>query len=161
VLDPRFELCRRLMVSPESFEITRLEGQREDLPGLIFAGLLEYKTELPVPKGWHLLAIQNTPGEGLDFGDLRVKLYESGLRSLLVEGGAAVAQSLILQRSLDKLTLVTTPVLIGADGLGFSPELNCESIDQCPRLHKPSLEILGQDCAIHGYLDWPTREDPP
>ena len=72
---------------------------------------------------------------------------------MLLEGGGGLAGEALRQQAVDKLTLVYTPVMIGADGIGFTPSLNCSSIAACPKLEAPEAMILGTDCALEGYLN--------
>ncbi|MCC7479396.1 bifunctional diaminohydroxyphosphoribosylaminopyrimidine deaminase/5-amino-6-(5-phosphoribosylamino)uracil reductase RibD [bacterium] len=155
VLDPRFELLPRLMQPGSDLAITQLEGQRQDLPGLVIAGAESRMPAAQEQPGTVLLGLPEHPGGGLDLGQLRSGLYRLGLRSLLVEGGAGLAQSFLRQQEVSHMTLVYTPLLIGSDGLGFSPEQGCLTISECPSLFALEIEVLGRDCAISGRPVWP------
>lgn len=152
VLDPRFELVDRL----DQLRLGRLDGQfRSHLPRLIIAGDAEL---MPPTDGLapeiRLLGLKREGDAPLDFAELAAALWELGIRSVLVEGGGALAAELLRQRLADKLTLVYTPTLIGADGLGFTPPLGCEQLDGCPRLERAEAFSLGRDAVLEGYPAW-------
>jgi riboflavin biosynthesis pyrimidine reductase len=122
----------------------------------VLAGLKERRPPAQDwPEGVAVLGLAAGPRGRISFCELAQQLYELGVGSLLVEGGAAVAQEVLLQQAADKLTFVYTPRIIGREGLEFSPPLGCHSIEACPRLVDPQVEVLGPDAAISGYPDWP------
>jgi diaminohydroxyphosphoribosylaminopyrimidine deaminase/5-amino-6-(5-phosphoribosylamino)uracil reductase len=152
VLDPRFELLPRLS-GGSGLNIAELSGMRADMPRLIIAGaeaLLPDDTSQP--DGIEVLGLV-ADGGALSLLDLCRKLNRRGIRSLMVEGGAGVARSFLAQRLCDKLTAVVTPVLIGADGLGFSPAYAADTVSQCPHMHGVDIELLEPDVALSGYLE--------
>jgi diaminohydroxyphosphoribosylaminopyrimidine deaminase/5-amino-6-(5-phosphoribosylamino)uracil reductase len=156
VLDPRFELLARLQL----LKLSNVDGcWRGDLPRIVIAGWREYYPEQePGIPGLVLLAPATTSTGELSFTDLARQLYGLGIRSLLIEGGAGVAKSALRQRAVDKLSLVYTPTLIGAEGLGFTPELGSTAVATCPRLERPRAEALGRDCLLSGYPLWPAEQ---
>ncbi len=156
VLDPSFELLPQFSQNPARFSLLDLQGQRDDLPGLIVIGRADaLPAEHNLPPQVQLMGLGLDSAGRLDLRQMRVMLFERGLRSLLIEGGGAVARSVLLQQAADRLTLVYTPVLIGSDGQGFSPALGSRSIAECPRLTDVDVEVLGQDCAYSGRPQWP------
>jgi diaminohydroxyphosphoribosylaminopyrimidine deaminase/5-amino-6-(5-phosphoribosylamino)uracil reductase len=152
VLDPRFQLPDRL----DKLRLGRLEGEfRSQLPRLIIAGDAGFMPAADsCAPGIRLLGLERQGNSPLRFADLAAALWELGVRSVLVEGGGALAAELLRQRLVDKLTLVYTPTLIGADGLGFTPPLACEHLDGCPRLARAEAFSLGRDAVLEGYPAW-------
>jgi len=152
VLDPRFELVLRL----GQLRLADFSGQfRERFPKLIIAG-----DAACAPVGFRetaevtLLPLTGAAAGRLDFAPLFSALWALGIRSVLAEGGPGLARELLRQRSVHKLSLVHTPLLIGADGLGFTGEMSCAEIGQCPRLHGARAEVLGADTLSEGYPPW-------
>jgi diaminohydroxyphosphoribosylaminopyrimidine deaminase/5-amino-6-(5-phosphoribosylamino)uracil reductase len=157
VLDPCWQVLARLAVSGESpLALADLSGPfRSSLPRLVLVG---YEQD-PPPKpaalpGVELIRLPRAPQ--LDWGLLRALLWGLGIRSVLVEGGAGVAQRLLAQRQVDKLTCVYTPRLLGSDGLGFSPPLGLTAIAGGMHLEDALVQDLDGDALLCGYPRWPT-----
>jgi diaminohydroxyphosphoribosylaminopyrimidine deaminase / 5-amino-6-(5-phosphoribosylamino)uracil reductase len=113
----------------------------------------------------HLLAqgvrlIQSPVGaEGrLDLTAALAALADAGIVSLMVEGGAELAGSLLATELADELHAFIAPVLFGPRGRPgavdwggpASPEL-------APRLERPIWELCGEDAYIHGPFRYPDR----
>jgi diaminohydroxyphosphoribosylaminopyrimidine deaminase / 5-amino-6-(5-phosphoribosylamino)uracil reductase len=149
VLDPHLRLAGQL----PHLRLADFSGSfRQQLPRLVLAcGPAAQLPEAPLPAGTEILRLSQRTEGGLAFASLLEGLWRLGVQSLLVEGGAGVAQELLHQRQVDKLTLVFTPLLIGSDGLGFSPPLHLQALAEAPRLAQPEYELLGPDVALTGY----------
>lgn len=153
VLDPRFEIVARL----PQLRLSAMDGNwREHLPRIVIAGLAQYLPAVtPQQPGVTYLALEGQGPDGISFSDLASDLWNLGIRSLLVEGGAGVARSLLRQQLADKVSLVYTPILIGGDGLDFAPELGFSAVSECLHLTLAQAGALGQDCLLTGYPQWP------
>lgn len=79
-------------------------------------------------------------------------LWNLGIKSIVIEGGARLARELLRQECANRLSLVYTPKLIGSDGLEFAPRLGLDSLDGCIRLQQPVSEQLGSDVLVDGYI---------
>lgn len=158
VLDPRFELLPRLLSPADSpLALADRSGMRDDMPQIVLAGQADSLPDVPASADWlTLIGLPLRSDGSLDLGRLAAELYRLGLRSLLVEGGGGVASSLLAQRLVDKLSCVYTPLLIGSDGIGFSPALGLESLELAPQLAQEEVEVLGRDVALTGRLRWPS-----
>ena len=77
-------------------------------------------------------------------------LADEAVQSLLLEGGPTLATSFLRDGLVDKLRLFVAPQVAGA-GLEFAPEL-----DEPLRLSRMSLERLGDDVLITGYVHEPS-----
>jgi diaminohydroxyphosphoribosylaminopyrimidine deaminase / 5-amino-6-(5-phosphoribosylamino)uracil reductase len=152
VLDPRFELMPQL----QTYRLSRLDGNwREHLPQIVIAGAAKHRpARIPEIPGLAILALEETAPGGISFGNLAMELWGLGIRSLLVEGGAGIARSMLQQQVVDKMSLVYTPKLIGNDGMGFAPDLATKAVDKCPYLNLAQALALGQDCLLTGYPVW-------
>ncbi|MCB1220548.1 MAG: bifunctional diaminohydroxyphosphoribosylaminopyrimidine deaminase/5-amino-6-(5-phosphoribosylamino)uracil reductase RibD [Planctomycetales bacterium] len=140
LLDPRFELLTDL----DRYAVSDLSGEfREGRPRLIVAGLQQH-----APSGWQgsaeLLPLIGMSGR-IDFHELAAELWQRGTFSLLVEGGASVAASLLGQGALQQLALVHTPVLLGADAMSFAPSFALQSVDDAQRFHLLDSARLDDD----------------
>ena len=76
------------------------------------------------------------------------KLGALGITSILVEGGARLAQELLTQHVADYATLVYTPLLLGGDALGFTPPLGLTSVEGATRAQLDAVTQLGDDVSL-------------
>lgn len=76
-------------------------------------------------------------------------LADEGVQSLLLEGGASLAQSFLREDLVDKLLLFVAPRLAGG-GVAFAPELE-SSID----LKHLRAEAVGEDVLLTAYVREP------
>ena len=148
ILDPRFELAGGI----DKLNIGKFDGAFRQ-PGLKLVIVGSATVLLPsLDADAPVFELALEPSSGLlDFHELKRELWALGIHSVLVEGGGGLAREALRQQAVDKLTLVYTPVLIGGDGIGFSPELGCASLQDCPRLVVPEAFVLGSDCLLEGY----------
>ncbi len=95
---------------------------------------------LPSTNGW------------LDLPALLRHLGESGINSLMVEGGAQIITSFLSSRLVDQIVLTIAPLLVGGlrvvDSPGRSP------FSPFPRLRRLSYQQLGEDLVLRGEPDW-------
>ncbi|OPX22830.1 MAG: riboflavin biosynthesis protein RibD [Planctomycetales bacterium 4484_113] len=173
ILDPGFELFHRREVEEELEKGLREEAEHLDTPPLnIFRKGMPVRGEIPwliiagragaAPAGVRLLPgvalLELEDKHRLSFDELWEKLGSYGIRSVLVEGGARVARELIQQRAFTRLDLVIAPVLLGEDGLGFSPVLGLKHVEDGPDLKSPIAVPLGKNVLVSGYrTDWLVR----
>jgi diaminohydroxyphosphoribosylaminopyrimidine deaminase/5-amino-6-(5-phosphoribosylamino)uracil reductase len=89
---------------------------------------------------------------GRDIAGVLGWLYDDGLQSVLVEGGAAVAGAFCDARLVDKITLIAAPIIVGGEDApaaigGRGPE----SLANALHLKDLTVERLGDDIEITGY----------
>jgi riboflavin-specific deaminase-like protein len=105
--------------------------------------------------GVEVLRVNRAPeGRGLDLPEVLEKLAEEGLESLFVEGGAEVITAFLRQRLVDRLFLVSAPLLIGR-GTEAVGELGVGELSAAPRGRTAGLRRAGQD------VIWEIRFDTP
>jgi diaminohydroxyphosphoribosylaminopyrimidine deaminase/5-amino-6-(5-phosphoribosylamino)uracil reductase len=98
--------------------------------------------------------------------DMNHVLKELALRqvvSVLCEGGAEVAGSLLANRLADEIHVFVAPVLLGPRGRpGAVDWAGPESPSQAPRIGNPTWELCGNDAYVTGSLVYPkkTRTQP-
>ncbi|MCP4684523.1 MAG: bifunctional diaminohydroxyphosphoribosylaminopyrimidine deaminase/5-amino-6-(5-phosphoribosylamino)uracil reductase RibD [bacterium] len=90
---------------------------------------------------------------GLDVADLVSKAGEFGLRSILVEGGAALATSFIRAGLVDKLILVVAPKVLGS-GIEAVADLGLRKLSDAVAVRDLSVERVGEDLVCTGYPVW-------
>ncbi len=90
-------------------------------------------------------------GARVDWPSLLKGLYERGITSILIEGGASVASSALRGHVVDKIVWFVAPILIGA-GRDALQEYSQPRLVKAPRLHNVQIEQFGEDVMWSGYL---------
>lgn len=78
------------------------------------------------------------------------ELGRRGMHELLVEGGSAVATSLIRARMVNSLTIFYNPRFMGADGVPLVGGLGVRSPEKAPRLRTDGVFLSGDDIVWMG-----------
>lgn len=84
-----------------------------------------------------------------DLAQLNQKLYEWGIRSLLVEGGAKTLQYFLEQKQWQRIYAFVAPMILG-QGLSYSSEININSMTEKLLLHHSKSMNLQNDILITG-----------
>jgi 2,5-diamino-6-(ribosylamino)-4(3H)-pyrimidinone 5'-phosphate reductase len=72
------------------------------------------------PDTVNLLLLSHLLQGKLSFANILLTLYHKGIRSVMVEGGATVIQSLLAQPDyVDSVIVTTSPMTVGDKGLGY------------------------------------------
>lgn len=79
-------------------------------------------------------------------------LGKRDLASVLVEGGAATASSLLVARAVDRLHLFLAPKLIGGDGRPLLDSLGVKGMRDVLRLAAPEVRRFGDDILLTADL---------
>lgn len=87
----------------------------------------------------------------LDLRALLSQLLRTGIRSIMVEGGARVITSFLQAHLVDQVFITIAPVLIGGVR-GVTELLSAEG--HFPRLRRATLQQAGADWIISGVPDW-------
>ncbi len=90
------------------------------------------------------------PGEGgrVDLRGLLEALGEREITAVLVEGGAALAASLVRGGLVDELQIFAAPMLLGGDGLAALASLGVDRPGSAPRFSVDVVERVEQDLRI-------------
>ena len=80
------------------------------------------------------------------------KLAASGIVSVMIEGGAAVAASALKDKIVDKIIFFYAPKFIGGDGRAMIAPLNIRRVRNSIPLKKIRVEKSGADLMITGYF---------
>lgn len=95
-------------------------------------------------------------GDALNLADALDRLGEEGgvegrpMQSVLVEGGARLASSLLVQDLVDRLYLFVAPKVLGAGRLSIDG-LGIEEMDQALTFVDHDWEVVGDDVLFTGY----------
>lgn len=76
-------------------------------------------------------------------------LHQSGIRRLMVEGGANIITSFLAAQLVDRLVITVAPLLVG--GLNAVGNLNGSGLPQLKNLH---TQWLGKDMILSGDVRW-------
>ncbi|APS00272.1 riboflavin biosynthesis protein RibD [Pajaroellobacter abortibovis] len=87
-------------------------------------------------------------------------LASYGIVNLLVEGGAALAGSMLASQFVDQLHLFISPILLGPRGIpGAIDWGGPRSLEEAPRISEPIWEQCGNDIYVRGSLIFPPGKD--
>ncbi|UCD63351.1 MAG: bifunctional diaminohydroxyphosphoribosylaminopyrimidine deaminase/5-amino-6-(5-phosphoribosylamino)uracil reductase RibD [Candidatus Zixiibacteriota bacterium] len=95
-------------------------------------------------------SLKKASGGLIDLGDLLDKADDFGLHSLLVEGGGRLATSFLKAGLVDKLVIVTAPVIVGR-GIDAVGELNIRRLSQALTFQNCRTFASGPDTVFVGY----------
>ena len=85
-----------------------------------------------------------------------------GIVSILVEGGAELAGSLLASRVPDELHAFVAPILLGPRGRpGAVDWAGPDTPVEAPRIMDPRWELCGRDAYVNGPLAFPPRGTEP
>jgi diaminohydroxyphosphoribosylaminopyrimidine deaminase/5-amino-6-(5-phosphoribosylamino)uracil reductase len=87
-------------------------------------------------------------GSGVDLRAAWRRLGALGVNDLLVEGGGELAAALLRSALVDRLCLLLSPKLIGADGRPVLGALGLRRLAQAPELRDVRLRRLGSDLLL-------------
>jgi diaminohydroxyphosphoribosylaminopyrimidine deaminase/5-amino-6-(5-phosphoribosylamino)uracil reductase len=85
-------------------------------------------------------------------------LAQRGIVSLMVEGGAELAGSVLASRLADELHVFVAPILLGPRGRpGAVDWAGPDTPSEAPRIIDPHWERCGKDAYVFGRLEYPPR----
>lgn len=98
--------------------------------------------------GVEVVAVAPAAGGGLDVVGVLTALWDRGVRSVLVEGGAAVAGAFVRAGLVDELRCHLAPVLLGEGGRPVLAGDGIATLAAAPRLHLHAVERAGADTLL-------------
>lgn len=87
----------------------------------------------------------------LDLDDLLLKAADFGIRSILIEGGSGLAGSFLKAGLVDKLCMITAPMILGS-GLSSIGDLGGLSMKTALKFTDGFFELCGSDVVFIGYI---------
>ena len=145
----RIVLDGRLRIRPSA----RLFHQRD--PGKT---IVVTSTRAPVAKA-HALESRGAQvwrfplrGGEISWMALLRKLADSGIVSVMIEGGATVAASALRAKIVDKVIFFYAPKILGGDGRGMIDGLGIRRVDRSLRIRRLAFRKAGGDLLVSGYL---------
>ena len=80
------------------------------------------------------------------------RLARSGIVSVMIEGGAAVAASALKAKAVDKILFFYAPKILGGDGRAMIEGLGIRRVDRSLRIQRMTFRNSGNDLLVSGYL---------
>jgi riboflavin-specific deaminase-like protein len=138
-------LDSRLRIPLES----RLLARKDCLPWIVCSSLADEERGERLKKlGARLIVVETDKDGLLQLGRALTSLYEAGLNSLMVEGGARVITSFLRARLADQAVVTIAPVWIGGLPVVENPGLS----GFYPCWDNPVVEMFGRDWVVWGGL---------
>jgi diaminohydroxyphosphoribosylaminopyrimidine deaminase/5-amino-6-(5-phosphoribosylamino)uracil reductase len=108
--------------------------------------------------GVSVLRVAQTAEGRVDVASALQKLGEEGIVSLLIEGGAELAGSLLAGQLADELHCFIAPLLLGPRGRpGAVDWAGPETPQEAPCIDEPSWEVCGRDAYVYGGVSYPEK----
>jgi GTP cyclohydrolase II len=101
-------------------------------------------------RGVSVVVVPAGPG-GVDLGAAMTALRRDGIRSLLVEGGAAVITSFLSWGLADRLVVGIAPRVLGT-GTEAVGDLGIAEVASSLRVHRRAVHVVGEDVLIAGDI---------
>lgn len=141
----------RLRVSPRA----RVFRQRSTAPTLVAttsaAGAA--RRRVLTRAGADIVVVPGRAGR-VRIGAVLHALAARGIVSVLIEGGGELAAAALRERAVDRLLLVSAPLLIGGDGRAMLGTLGVERLARAPRLRRERVYRIGADVVRDGTVQY-------
>jgi diaminohydroxyphosphoribosylaminopyrimidine deaminase/5-amino-6-(5-phosphoribosylamino)uracil reductase len=112
-----------------------------------------------VDAGCTVVRVEQSADERIDMGAAFKMLGEAGVVSILIEGGAELAGSLLASKHADELHAFIAPIMLGPRGRpGAVDWAGPDTLGEAPRIVNPSWEVCGQDAYVYGKVDYPEKD---
>ncbi len=109
--------------------------------------------------GCTVVRIAQSADERIDMGAALKMLGEAGVVSVLIEGGAEIAGSLLASKLADELHAFIAPIMLGPRGRpGAVDWAGPDTLAEAPRIVNPAWEVCGQDAYVYGLVDYPDKD---
>jgi len=82
----------------------------------------------------------------IDIKEVVAKINSHGITRLLVEGGGAIAASLLSANLVDEIAWFRAPSVMGNDGIAAINGLGLEKLEKMSKFSRKSLTVLDDDC---------------
>lgn len=100
--------------------------------------------------GANIITVPSNAKGQVDLPLMLNKLAEMGVNKLMVEGGARIITSFLLERLADYIVLTLAPVLVG--GLRAVSDIGSPDAESCLRIQESGHQWLGKDLILWGKL---------
>jgi diaminohydroxyphosphoribosylaminopyrimidine deaminase / 5-amino-6-(5-phosphoribosylamino)uracil reductase len=114
----------------------------------------EAQREEAASLGATVLRLPAREGGRVDLGALLAELYAIGVRSVMVEGGAALITSLLRDRLVDRLAVCIAPKVLGS-GIEAVGDLGVRELADSLTLTETSVVRYGVDLVLDARVEYP------
>ncbi len=135
-------------------EHSKMVSQIADAPVLVVCGpdVSGDKKQTLEQKGVQIMEVDMVNGK-LNFTQVVKNLGSMGVMNLLIEGGGRVATSALEAKIVNKVCYFLAPKLLGGnDGISVFHGKGPEKIHQIQELTQATMESIGPDFLVQGYL---------
>ncbi len=109
--------------------------------------------------GCEIARVASTAEGRVDMESALRYLAQSGVVSLLIEGGAELAGSVLASRLVHRLHAFVAPILLGPRGRpGAVDWAGPDTPEEAPRIIDPVWELVGADAYVHGAVQFAEKE---
>lgn len=139
---------------------SRLVQTAREVPTWVLAGAQasEAAEQALVDAGCVVVRVPNSAEGRVDVSAALRLLASQGVVSVLIEGGAELAGSLLASRHADELHAFIAPILLGPRGRpGAVDWAGPDTPTEAPRIVEPRWELCGRDAYVSGALAFPSR----
>jgi diaminohydroxyphosphoribosylaminopyrimidine deaminase/5-amino-6-(5-phosphoribosylamino)uracil reductase len=146
----------KLRLPPHS----RLVESAPDVPTLVLCSVdaPASNEEALVTRGVEVLRAPSSAEGRIDPQAALRLLSSRGIVTLMVEGGAELAGSIVAGRLCDELHAFIAPILLGPRGRpGAVDWAGPDTPTEAPRIANPRWELVGSDAYVHGVVQFPER----
>jgi diaminohydroxyphosphoribosylaminopyrimidine deaminase/5-amino-6-(5-phosphoribosylamino)uracil reductase len=138
----------------------RVVETAQDVPTWVCAGLdaPDDAEQALVDKGCTVLRVPQTAEGRVDMASALLRLAEGGVVSIMFEGGAELAGSLLAARLADELHAFIAPLLLGPRGRpGAVDWAGPDTPGDAPQVSEPTWEVCGHDAYVYGRVSCPDK----
>lgn len=122
-------------------------------PSQVYFVISDQISDPPNPWGAQVIRLP-AKGLGLDLDQLLTNLWDLGLRSVFVEGGAHVLSSILSEGKAQRLYLFQAPMILGAkSGKAWTEQVSISSMGRRIALENQQIITLSKDLLITGILN--------
>lgn len=104
-----------------------------------------------IDRGIEVMAVDTDKDRRVDLTRLLFELGKRNISSVLVEGGAAIITSMLVEQIPDRVVIIIAPKIIGK-GVEAVGNLGTKNIDESPTLHYTKIRRLGDDLIVDGRI---------
>ncbi len=108
--------------------------------------------------GATVMRLPSGPDGGVDLGAILGRLGGHGVRSVMVEGGAALITALLRERFVDRLAVCVAPKILGA-GIEAVGDLGIRDLARSLCLTDVTFTLRGGDLLLEGRVEYPAERD--
>ncbi len=101
--------------------------------------------------GIEVMVVDMDKDRRVDLTRLLLELGRRNISSVLVEGGAAIITSMLVEQLSDRVVIIIAPKILGK-GIEAVSDLGTKNVDDAPTLHYKKIHRLGGDLIIDGRI---------